>query len=158
MVIPVGSFTSSPPSAFTTTKPRPASAMMTMNRMATDATTAAGLPSSARAISASDLPSRRTLAASITATPVAETTIIQIAATSVDPVEAADLANATATSLAQVVAEHETLAGDMITVEGSAEEGMTVTDGTVTANVLCGNIPTANATVYVVDTVLMPAS
>ena len=31
---------------------------------------------------------------------------------------------------------------------------MTVTDGTVTANVLCGNIPTANATVYVIDKVL----
>ena len=26
-----------------------------------------------------------------------------------------------------------------------------------TANVLCGNIPTANATVYVIDSVLMPA-
>ncbi len=31
---------------------------------------------------------------------------------------------------------------------------MTVSDGTVTANVLCGNIQTANATVYVIDTVL----
>ncbi len=38
--------------------------MITMNRMASDATIAAGRPSSARAISASDLPSRRTLAAS----------------------------------------------------------------------------------------------
>ena len=33
---------------------------------------------------------------------------------------------------------------------------MTVSDGTVNATVLCGNIPTANATVYVIDTVLMP--
>ncbi|TYL55060.1 fasciclin domain-containing protein [Nocardioides sp. BGMRC 2183] len=59
--------------------------------------------------------------------------------------------NATADAVA---GEHETLAGDMITVEGDAESGMTVTDGTVTANVLCGNIPTANATVYVIDKVM----
>jgi uncharacterized surface protein with fasciclin (FAS1) repeats len=38
-----------------------------------------------------------------------------------------------------------------VTVEGSTD-GMTVGD----AAVLCGNIPTANATVYVIDTVLMP--
>jgi uncharacterized surface protein with fasciclin (FAS1) repeats len=47
--------------------------------------------------------------------------------------------------------EHETLNEDSITVEGD-ESGMTV-DG---AKVLCGNIPTDNATVYVIDTVLMP--
>lgn len=52
-----------------------------------------------------------------------------------------------------VVGEQETLAGDTLTVEGD-ETGMTVSDGTVTANVLCGNIPTANATVYVIDKVL----
>ena len=53
-----------------------------------------------------------------------------------------------------VVGEHETLAGDTLTVEGDAESGMTVTDGTVTANVICGNVPTANATVYVIDKVM----
>ncbi len=53
----------------------------------------------------------------------------------------------------EVAGEHETLAGDMITVEGSDEE---YTVGKENAKVLCGNIPTANATVYVVDTVLMP--
>ena len=52
-----------------------------------------------------------------------------------------------------VVGDQETLAGDTLTVEGD-ENGMTVSDGTVTANVLCGNIPTANATVYVIDKVL----
>jgi uncharacterized surface protein with fasciclin (FAS1) repeats len=52
-----------------------------------------------------------------------------------------------------VVGDQETLAGDQLTIEGD-ENGMTVTDGTVTANVLCGNIPTANATVYVIDKVL----
>ncbi len=52
-----------------------------------------------------------------------------------------------------VVGGQETLAGDQLTIEGD-ENGMTVTDGTVTANELCGNIPTANATVYVIDKVL----
>ncbi|AIY15719.1 fasciclin domain-containing protein [Pimelobacter simplex] len=53
-----------------------------------------------------------------------------------------------------VVGDQETLAGDKLTISGDAESGMTVTDGTVTANVLCGNIPTSNATVYVIDKVL----
>lgn len=53
----------------------------------------------------------------------------------------------------EVAGEHETLAGTKITVEGSGEE---FTVGKENAKVLCGNIPTANATVYVVDTVLMP--
>lgn len=52
-----------------------------------------------------------------------------------------------------VAGEHKTLAGDTLTVEG-ADEMFTV--GKESAKVLCGNIPTANATVYVVDTVLMP--
>ncbi|MFI5626803.1 fasciclin domain-containing protein [Nocardioides sp. NPDC051685] len=53
----------------------------------------------------------------------------------------------------EVAGEHETLAGDKIDVKGS-DENFTV--GKENAKVLCGNIPTANATVYVVDTVLMP--
>ncbi len=52
-----------------------------------------------------------------------------------------------------VAGDQETLAGYTLTIEGD-ENGMTVTDGTVTANVICGNIPTANATVYVIDKVL----
>ncbi|NYJ03221.1 putative surface protein with fasciclin (FAS1) repeats [Nocardioides thalensis] len=55
---------------------------------------------------------------------------------------------------AAVGGDQDTLAGDTLTVEGDAESGMTVSDGTVTASVLCGNIPTANATVYVIDKVL----
>lgn len=51
----------------------------------------------------------------------------------------------------EVVGEHETLAKDMVTVKGD-ESGMTVGKG----NVLCGNIPTDNATVYVIDTVMIP--
>ncbi|WP_182378803.1 fasciclin domain-containing protein [Nocardioides sp. WS12] len=53
-----------------------------------------------------------------------------------------------------IAGSQETLAGDKLTIEGNAESGMTVTDGTVTANVICGNVPTANATVYVIDKVL----
>ena len=51
-----------------------------------------------------------------------------------------------------VVGEQETLQGGTVEVAGDTD-GMTVND----ANVLCGNIPTANATVYVIDTVLMPS-
>ena len=52
-----------------------------------------------------------------------------------------------------VVGEHDTLNGDTVTVEGD-ESGMTVDGGA--ANVICGNVPTANATVYIIDSVLMP--
>jgi uncharacterized surface protein with fasciclin (FAS1) repeats len=55
-----------------------------------------------------------------------------------------------------VVGEHETLNGDIVTIEGDTEAGLSV-DGEA-ATVVCGNIPTANATVYVVDSVLMPTS
>jgi uncharacterized surface protein with fasciclin (FAS1) repeats len=55
-----------------------------------------------------------------------------------------------------VVGEQESLNMDAITVEGDTEAGMTVDSGV--ANVICGNIPTANATVYVIDTVLMPTA
>ncbi|GHJ60586.1 lipoprotein [Nocardioides sp. OK12] len=54
-----------------------------------------------------------------------------------------------------VVGEQDTLNGDTLTVNGDTD-GMTVENGDTPANVLCGNIPTANATVYVVDAVLMP--
>ena len=48
---------------------------------------------------------------------------------------------------------HKTLAGDMVTVKGSGED---FTVGKENAAVICGNVPTANATVYVIDTLLMP--
>ena len=50
-----------------------------------------------------------------------------------------------------VAGTHETLNGDTITVKGSGEEF--TAEG---ANVICGNVPTANATVYVIDSVMMP--
>ena len=49
--------------------------------------------------------------------------------------------------------EHKTLAGTTITVEGSGED-FTVGD----AKVVCGNVQTANATVYIIDGVLLPTS
>jgi uncharacterized surface protein with fasciclin (FAS1) repeats len=62
-------------------------------------------------------------------------------------------------SPAQLAGTHTTLEGGTLTVAGSGEN-FTVTGGTAsnTANVICGNVQTANATVYIVDTVLMPAS
>lgn len=55
----------------------------------------------------------------------------------------------------QIAGEHETLAGTMITVDGSGEE-FSVQNAGGASNVVCGNVSTANATVYVVDSVLMP--
>ncbi len=52
-----------------------------------------------------------------------------------------------------VVGEFKTLNGDMLSVTGSGED---LTVGDEEASVVCGNIPTANATVYVIDTVLVP--
>ena len=49
--------------------------------------------------------------------------------------------------------EYETLNKDTITINGSGE---TATIGDEKAKVLCGGIQTANATVYVIDSVLMP--
>jgi uncharacterized surface protein with fasciclin (FAS1) repeats len=48
---------------------------------------------------------------------------------------------------------HKTLAGPEVEVKGSGEE---FTVGAADANVICGNVQTANATVYVIDGVLMP--
>jgi uncharacterized surface protein with fasciclin (FAS1) repeats len=55
-----------------------------------------------------------------------------------------------------IVGEHDTLNKDVVTVEGDVEAGLTVDGGA--ANVICGNVPTANATVYIIDSVLMPTS
>ena len=53
----------------------------------------------------------------------------------------------------QLAGTHETLEGEELTIEGSGED---FTVGSGGASVLCGNIPTENATVYVIDSVLMP--
>ena len=53
----------------------------------------------------------------------------------------------------QLAGDHKTLAGSMVTVKGSGEA---FTVGKENANVICGNVSTANATVYIIDSVLMP--
>jgi uncharacterized surface protein with fasciclin (FAS1) repeats len=58
----------------------------------------------------------------------------------------------------ELAGTHTTLNGDEVTIEGSGEAftvAQTVT-GTP-ASVICGNVQTANATVYIVDQVLAPA-
>ncbi|QKW18065.1 fasciclin domain-containing protein [Kitasatospora sp. NA04385] len=57
-------------------------------------------------------------------------------------------------SPAALPGKHPSLEGADLTAGGSGQD-FTVNDG---AKVLCGNVQTANATVYIVDTVLMPAS
>jgi uncharacterized surface protein with fasciclin (FAS1) repeats len=54
----------------------------------------------------------------------------------------------------QLAGTHETLQGGMIEVEGSGESFTVNGD----ANVVCGNVQTANATVYIIDAVLLPPS
>ncbi len=51
----------------------------------------------------------------------------------------------------QLAGDHKTLAGTTITVTGSGEN-FKVGE----ANVVCGNVQTANATVYIIDGVLLP--
>jgi len=53
----------------------------------------------------------------------------------------------------QLAGDHKTLAGTTITVKGSGEN---FTVGAMDAKVICGNVPTANATVYIIDSVLLP--
>ncbi len=58
----------------------------------------------------------------------------------------------------QLAGTHTTLNGGTVTVTGSGTD-FTVTGGSAgnTAGVVCGNVQTANATVYIIDSVLMPA-
>ncbi len=53
----------------------------------------------------------------------------------------------------KLAGDHKTLAGTTITVKGSGEN---FTVGKMDAKVICGNVPTANATVYIIDSVLLP--
>jgi len=55
-----------------------------------------------------------------------------------------------------VVGEQTSLAGGKLMVKGSGEDFTVSSAGAKMSAVLCGNVPTANATVYIVDTVLMP--
>ena len=53
----------------------------------------------------------------------------------------------------QVVGTHKTVEGDTIEVKGSPDA---LTVGAKDAKVVCGGVKTANATVYLIDSVLMP--
>jgi uncharacterized surface protein with fasciclin (FAS1) repeats len=60
----------------------------------------------------------------------------------------------------ELAGTHKTLDGDEVTIEGSGEDFTIAMGGTVTgmqASVICGNVQTANATVYIIDQVLKPA-
>jgi len=54
----------------------------------------------------------------------------------------------------KLAGEHKTLEGGTLKIEGS-DEAFKVNGN---SNIICGNVPTANATVYIVDTVLVPTS
>ena len=54
----------------------------------------------------------------------------------------------------QLAGEHETLEGGTLMVKGTGDS-FTVNGS---ASVVCGNVPTANATVYIIDGVLLPPS
>ena len=56
----------------------------------------------------------------------------------------------------KIVGTHQTLAKTSDTVSGTVPT-LTVKGG-ATANIICGNVQTANANVYIIDTVLVPAS
>jgi uncharacterized surface protein with fasciclin (FAS1) repeats len=55
----------------------------------------------------------------------------------------------------QLPGVHKTLNGASVTVSGSAPN-LTVGPKGTEASVICGNVQTANATVYIIDTVMMP--
>jgi uncharacterized surface protein with fasciclin (FAS1) repeats len=61
----------------------------------------------------------------------------------------------------ELAGTHTTLNNDEVTIEGSGENFTVAMDGTVVgmeASVICGNVQTANATVYILDQVLKPAA
>ena len=54
----------------------------------------------------------------------------------------------------KLAGDHKTLEGGTLKITGSGESFKV--NGN--SNIICGNVPTANATVYIVDTVLLPTS
>ncbi len=59
----------------------------------------------------------------------------------------------------QLAGSHATLNGGSVEVSGSGDTYTVKGPGnTAAASVICGNVQTANATVYLIDTVLMPAA
>lgn len=61
----------------------------------------------------------------------------------------------------QLAGKHTTLNNDALTIDGSGQSFTVAGEGTLSgtaASVICGNVRTANATVYVIDQVLKPAA
>ena len=61
----------------------------------------------------------------------------------------------------QLAGKHTTLNNDALTIEGSGQSFTVAGEGTISgtaASVICGNVRTSNATVYVIDQVLKPAA
>jgi uncharacterized surface protein with fasciclin (FAS1) repeats len=62
----------------------------------------------------------------------------------------------------ELAGTHTTLNGDEVTIDGSGEDFGIAAGGTVLAqmdaSVICGNVQTANATVYIIDQVLAPTA
>jgi uncharacterized surface protein with fasciclin (FAS1) repeats len=61
----------------------------------------------------------------------------------------------------ELAGTHTTLNNDEVTIEGSGQDFSIAADGTVVgtkASVICGNVQTGNATVYIIDQVLEPAA
>jgi uncharacterized surface protein with fasciclin (FAS1) repeats len=54
---------------------------------------------------------------------------------------------------AQLDGTHKTLEGENLKIDGSDPNFVV---GTQKASIVCGNVPTANATVYIINSVLMP--
>ncbi|PPF41758.1 fasciclin [Pseudoclavibacter sp. AY1F1] len=55
----------------------------------------------------------------------------------------------------EIAGDHTTVQGETVTVAGSGDD---LTVGAGGAKVICGGVQTANATVYLIDSVLMPPS
>jgi uncharacterized surface protein with fasciclin (FAS1) repeats len=52
----------------------------------------------------------------------------------------------------------DSLQGSKLTIGGTAPDALTVSSGGVTAKVVCANVPTKNATVFLIDSVMMPGA
>ena len=112
------------------------------------------------ATAASNNPALSTLVAAVTAANLGDTLNTTDDITVLAPANPAFEAVPADALQALLADTHTTLAGDEVTIEGSDEDFTVAMDGTMLgmeASVICGNVQTANATVYIIDQVLKPA-